>query len=116
MNTQEKLMNVLLGPHVSEKAARIGEKHQQVVFRVRSDADKQQVKRAVEKKSGDLVWIDLPLLAPIPASREIPISQPTPIPVLHGLSFRDFALSPDGRSIAVIIPGKRNLLVFPLLR
>jgi large subunit ribosomal protein L23 len=49
MNTQEKLMNVLLGPHVSEKAARIGEKHQQVVFRVRSDADKQQVKRAVEK-------------------------------------------------------------------
>ena len=49
MNTQEKLMNVLLGPHVSEKAARIGEKHQQVVFRVRRDADKEQVKRAVEK-------------------------------------------------------------------
>lgn len=49
MNTQEKLMNVLLGPHVSEKAARIGEKHQQVVFRVRNDADKAQVKRAVEK-------------------------------------------------------------------
>jgi large subunit ribosomal protein L23 len=49
MNTQEKLMNVLLGPHVSEKAARIGEKHHQVVFRVRRDADKDQVKRAVEK-------------------------------------------------------------------
>ena len=49
MNTQEKLMNVLLGPHVSEKAARIGEKYQQVVFRVRNDADKAQVKRAVEK-------------------------------------------------------------------
>jgi large subunit ribosomal protein L23 len=49
MNTQEKLMNVLLGPHVSEKAARIGEKYQQVVFRVRRDADKEQVKRAVEK-------------------------------------------------------------------
>jgi large subunit ribosomal protein L23 len=40
---------VLLGPHVSEKAARIGEKYQQVVFRVRRDADKEQVKRAVEK-------------------------------------------------------------------
>ncbi len=49
MNTQEKLMNVLLGPHVSEKTARIGDKHQQVVFRVRRDADKVQVKRAVEK-------------------------------------------------------------------
>jgi len=49
MNNQEKLMNVLLGPHVSEKAARIGDKHRQVVFRVRSDADKDAVRRAVEK-------------------------------------------------------------------
>ena len=46
---QEKLMNVLLGPHVSEKAARIGEKHRQVVFRVRRDARKDEVRRAVEK-------------------------------------------------------------------
>jgi len=74
------------------------------------------LKRAAEKKSGDLVWIDLPPLPPIPANHEIPVVQPTPIPILHGLSFRDFALSPDGRSIAVIIPGKRNLLVFPLSR
>jgi hypothetical protein len=33
-----------------------------------------------------------------------------------GLTFRDFAISPDGRFLAVIIPGKRNLLVFPLPR
>ena len=46
---QERLMNVLLGPHVSEKAARLGEKHQQVVFRVRKDADKNEVRQAVEK-------------------------------------------------------------------
>jgi large subunit ribosomal protein L23 len=49
VNNQEKLMNVLLGPHVSEKAARIGDKHRQVVFRVRRDADKDAVRRAVEK-------------------------------------------------------------------
>ena len=48
MNTQEKLMNVLLGPHVSEKTARVGDKHQQVVFRVRRDADKTEVRQAVE--------------------------------------------------------------------
>jgi large subunit ribosomal protein L23 len=48
MNTREKLMSVLLGPHVSEKSTRVGEKHQQVVFRVRRDADKEQVRRAVE--------------------------------------------------------------------
>jgi large subunit ribosomal protein L23 len=46
---QERLMNVLLGPHVSEKAARISEKHQQVVFRVRRDADKTEIRQAVEK-------------------------------------------------------------------
>ncbi|MGH8377994.1 MAG: 50S ribosomal protein L23 [Gammaproteobacteria bacterium] len=46
---QEKLMHVLLGPHVSEKATKVGESHNQVVFRVRRDADKELVRRAVEK-------------------------------------------------------------------
>jgi hypothetical protein len=86
------------------------------VFRWSPDESRILLKRSTEKKSGDLVWIDLPAPAPVPANHEIPIAQPTPIPILHGLSFRDFALSPDGRSIAVIIPGKRNLLVFPLSR
>jgi dipeptidyl aminopeptidase/acylaminoacyl peptidase len=86
------------------------------VFRWSPDESRLLLKRALEKKSGDLVWIDLPPLAPISANHEIPIAQPTPIPILHGLTFRDFAISPDGRSIAVIITGKRNLLVFPLLR
>jgi dipeptidyl aminopeptidase/acylaminoacyl peptidase len=86
------------------------------VFRWSPDESRILLKRALEKKSGDIVWIDLPALAPIPANHEIPIAQPTPIPILHGLTFRDFAVSPDGRSIAVIIPGKRSLLVFPLPR
>ncbi len=86
------------------------------VFRWSPDESRILLKRSIEKKSGDLVWIDLPPLAPIPANHEIPIQQPTPIPVLHGLSFRDFAISPHGRSIAVIIPGKRSLLVFLLPR
>lgn len=84
------------------------------VFRWSPDESRILLKRALERKSGDLVWIDIPPLAPIPANHEIPVAQPTPIPILHGLSFRDFAISPDGQSIAVIIPGKRNLLVFPL--
>lgn len=46
---QEKLMRVLLGPHVSEKATRAAEARHQVVFRVRRDATKDQVRRAVEK-------------------------------------------------------------------
>jgi len=86
------------------------------VFRWSPDESRILLKRALEKKSGDLVWIDLPPLQPVPASHEIPISQPTPISILHGLSFRDFAISPDGHSLAVVITGKRNLLVFPLPR
>ena len=72
------------------------------------------LKRAVEKKSGDLVWIDVPPLSAVGADKDPPVAQPTPVPILHDLAFRDFAISPDGRQLAVIAPGKRNLLVFPL--
>ena len=48
MSGQERLMNVLLAPHVSEKAARLQQDSNQVVFRVRPDADKDEIKRAVE--------------------------------------------------------------------
>jgi hypothetical protein len=73
------------------------------------------LKRSIEKKSGDLVWIDLPPLA-ASSGHDVPVSQPPAISIFHGLSFRDFAISPDGRFLAVIAPGKRNLLVFPLPR
>ncbi|HKS93451.1 MAG TPA: 50S ribosomal protein L23 [Gammaproteobacteria bacterium] len=45
----ESVTRVLLGPHVSEKATQVGDAHNQVVFRVRRDADKPRVRRAVEK-------------------------------------------------------------------
>jgi large subunit ribosomal protein L23 len=44
----ERLINLLLAPHVSEKAARAGEKHNQFVFRVRLDATKPEIAKAVE--------------------------------------------------------------------
>jgi hypothetical protein len=34
--------------------------------------------------------------------------------ILHDLQYRDFEIAPDGKSIAVTIPGKRVLKVFPL--
>lgn len=45
---QERLMQVLLAPHVSEKSAMAADKNNQVVFRVLNDATKQEVKAAVE--------------------------------------------------------------------
>ena len=49
MNHEERLMTVLLGPHVSEKSTRVAEKHRQVVFQVRKDAGKAEIREAVEK-------------------------------------------------------------------
>jgi large subunit ribosomal protein L23 len=46
---QERLMQVLLGPHVSEKSTAAAESSNQVVFRVRMDATKQQIRQAVEE-------------------------------------------------------------------
>jgi large subunit ribosomal protein L23 len=45
---REKLLQVLLGPHVSEKATALAESGRQVVFKVRTDATKIDVRQAVE--------------------------------------------------------------------
>ena len=45
---QERLMQVLLAPTVSEKSTFVGDKNNQVVFRVADDATKSEVKAAVE--------------------------------------------------------------------
>ena len=45
---KERLMTVLIQPHVSEKAATVTEQANQYVFRVRDDASKSEVKQAVE--------------------------------------------------------------------
>ena len=42
-------MSILLAPHVSEKSTRIADRHNQITFRVRTDARKLEIKRAVEK-------------------------------------------------------------------
>jgi len=45
---QERLLQVLLAPQISEKATRVADKHDQVIFRVAPDATKPEVKAAVE--------------------------------------------------------------------
>jgi len=45
---QERLMQVLLAPQISEKATFVADKYEQVIFRVTSDATKPEVKGAVE--------------------------------------------------------------------
>jgi large subunit ribosomal protein L23 len=45
---QNRLLQVLLAPQISEKATFIADKNEQVIFRVASDATKPEVKAAVE--------------------------------------------------------------------
>ncbi len=49
MNSAELLYDVIRAPHVSEKGTRVADKHQQIVFKVRVDATKPLIKKAVEK-------------------------------------------------------------------
>ncbi len=46
--SQERLLQVLLAPQVSEKATYVADKNEQVVFKVATDATKPEVKAAVE--------------------------------------------------------------------
>jgi large subunit ribosomal protein L23 len=48
----ERLMKVLLAPIISEKGTFVGEKHNQYLFRVMSDATKPEIKAAVELMFG----------------------------------------------------------------
>lgn len=45
---EDRLLQVLLAPVISEKSTMVAEKNEQVVFRVASDATKPEIKAAVE--------------------------------------------------------------------
>ena len=83
------------------------------VIRWSPDETQILVKRAPEKKSGDIVSITLPSITAPAEGKPVPVLEPTLTPVLHALTFRDLAISPDGKFLAVIPPGKHSLLIFP---
>ena len=45
----ERLTKIILGPVVAEKATRVAENHNQVVLKVLPDANKLEIKKAVEQ-------------------------------------------------------------------
>ena len=50
-NNPERLLKIILAPYVSEKSTFIADKNNQTVFRVMTDANKNEIKAAVE-----LLW------------------------------------------------------------
>jgi len=99
---------------VPERAARI---HVAMgAYQWAADENRILLKRGPERRSADLAWVSIPpvVAANANAARSGAAAEVALRPVLHGLSFRAFEVSPDGRSLAVIEPGKRNLLVYPV--
>jgi len=77
-----------------------------------ADESRLYLKRTVEKKSADLVTFQVPELRAYPSHAEVPVLEPEPRMLLHGLTIREYSLSPDGRFLGVVLPGKRNLQIF----
>ncbi len=46
---QERIFQILMSPHISEKSAVLGDSANQAVFRVANDAKKAEIKAAVEQ-------------------------------------------------------------------
>ena len=84
------------------------------VFHWAPDEQRVLLKRAVEKKTGELVWIDIPELSEIADGKETPVAQSAGRPILREIGFRDFAISGDGKLLGVIAVGKHSLSVFPV--
>ncbi|MGB6484153.1 MAG: hypothetical protein WBE86_11775 [Candidatus Acidiferrales bacterium] len=64
------------------------------------DENRILLKRGSEKNANDLVWVSIP--------------DGNLTPILHDLIFGSFALSPDGRTIAVAEPGSNHVEIYPL--
>ena len=51
-NNQERLLKIILAPYISEKATFIADKNNQTVFKVVTDANKNEIKAAIELLDG----------------------------------------------------------------
>jgi len=78
-----------------------------------ADESRIYLKRTIEKKSADLAEFPIPPLAAYSPRQPVPIAEPTPRILLHGITVREFGLSHDGRFLAIVLPGRRDLQVFP---
>jgi hypothetical protein len=72
------------------------------------------VKRGTAARTSDLVWVPLPALTNIAGGATPAPVEVLPQSILHDLEFRQFDISADGKLLAVVEPGKRNLLVYAL--
>ena len=78
------------------------------------DEHRVMVKRGAEARTGGLVWFTVPPLATVATGTAPRTEEVAPQSVLHDLGFRLFDISPNGKLLAVVEPGRHNLLVYPI--
>ena len=69
------------------------------------------IKEGLEREDGQLFWITLPAASATP---DATIAAAPTQPELGGKQVRDFAISPDGHTLAVILPGQHHIQLFDL--
>lgn len=47
--SQERMLDIIIAPYISEKTSLVGDKNNQYVFKVMKDATKTEIKQAIEK-------------------------------------------------------------------
>jgi hypothetical protein len=75
------------------------------------DESRLLIKEGLEREEGQLFWVTLPATSAAP---DAPAAAAPAQPELGGKLVRDFAISPDGHTLAVILPGSRHVQIFNL--
>jgi hypothetical protein len=75
------------------------------------DESRLLVKSGLEREDGQLFWVALPRVS---AELDAPFPAAPANPELGGIKVREFALSPDGHTVAIILPGSRHAELFEL--
>jgi hypothetical protein len=75
------------------------------------DESRVLIKEGLEREDGQLFWIALPAVSGAP---DATIAAAPTQPELGGKQVRDFAISPDGHILAVILPGSHHIQLFDL--
>lgn len=78
------------------------------------DETRVMVKRGPPNHSGSLAWYTLPTLATVAPGTAPAVTEVAPQSVLRDLEYRQFDISPNGKLLGVVEPGRQHLLVYPL--
>ena len=97
---EERLLTILVGPHISEKSHMVAESGNQVVFKVRTDATKAEIKAAGEQ----LFEVSVEGVSVVNRTNGQPITFKAGVSMQGGQQYvhGNYAIAPNGGQTLVI--------------